>query len=263
MRIATSQLIFPPEASFRTCVEQARSHGYEGLEVRIRAQGELGLDAPESHFRDAVAYARDRGITLCSAVAGGAPDCTLADNDPALRRRCLDRHRQMLERAALLCVDTLLVIPGRVTPEVRYDAVYERTIEACRQLAPVARDAGVAIGIENVWNKFLLSPLEARRLFEEIGSDYIGLFFDVGNFVAWSYPEQWIELLGPRIKKVHFKDFNRREHRFVGLMQGDVDWPAVMRALRAAGYDDWVISEVDGVEQLGEVSRAMREIVAM
>jgi len=155
------------------------------------------------------------------------------------------------------------VIPGRVTPEVTYDAVYDRTVEACRTLAPTARDTGVAIGIENVWNKFLLSPLEARRLFEEIGSDHVGLFFDVGNFVAWSYPEQWISLLGSRIKKVHFKDFDRKAHRFVPLMQGDVDWPVVIRALRAVGYDDWVISEVDGPAELGEVSQAMSEILAL
>lgn len=262
MRIATSQLIFPRDASFRECVEAARRNGYEGLEVRIRAEGELGLDAPESTFRDAVAYARDQGITICSAVAGGS-DVSLAENDAAARERALSLHKQMLRRAALLGVDTLLVIPGRVTPEVRYDAVYDRTVEACRKLAPVARDTGVAIGIENVWNKFLLSPIEARRLFDEVGSDHVGLFFDVGNFVAWSFPEQWIDLLGSRIKKVHFKDFDRKAHRFVPLMQGDVDWPVVMRSLRAIGYDDWVISEVDGPAELGEVARAMREIVAL
>jgi hexulose-6-phosphate isomerase len=263
MRKATSQLIFPREAGFRECVEQARRHGYEGLEVRIRAEGELGLDAPESAFRDAVAHARDQGIAICSAVSGAAADCSLADNDPASRARALSLHERMLERAALLGVDTLLVIPGRVTADVRYDDVYARTVEACRRLAPTARDTGVAIGIENVWNKFLLSPLEAQRLFDEIGSDHVGLFFDVGNFVAWSYPEQWIALLGPRIKKVHFKDFDRKAHRFVGLMKGDVEWPAVMRELRAAGYDDWVISEVDGPAQLAEVSQAMSEILAL
>jgi L-ribulose-5-phosphate 3-epimerase len=262
MRKATSQLIFPREAGFRECVESARRSGYEGLEVRIRAEGELGLDAPESAFREASAFARDQGITICSAVAGGS-DVALAENDPAARDRALELHKQMLQRAAWLGVDTLLVIPGRVTPEVSYDAVYERTITACRQLAPTARDTGVAIGIENVWNKFLLSPLEARRMFEEIGSDHVGLFFDVGNFVAWSYPEQWIALLGPRIKKVHFKDFDRKSHRFVPLMKGDVDWPVVMRALRDVGYDDWVISEVDGPAELDEVSQAMREILAL
>jgi hexulose-6-phosphate isomerase len=262
MRIATSQLIFPREAGLKECVAGARQHGYQGLEVRIRAEGELGLDAPESAFRDAVAYARDQGITICSAVAGGS-DASLAENDAAARARALSLHARMLERAALLGVDTLLVIPGRVTPEVSYQAVYERTVEACRQLAPTARDAGVAIGIENVWNKFLLSPLEAKRLFEEIGSEHVGLFFDVGNFVAWSYPEQWIALLGPWIKKVHFKDFDRKSHRFVGLMQGDVDWPVVMRALRDAGYDDWVISEVDGPAELGEVSQAMNKILKL
>jgi hexulose-6-phosphate isomerase len=263
MRKATSQLIFPREAGFRECVEQAKRHGYEGLEVRIRAEGELSLDAPDSDFRDAVGFARDQGITICSAVAGAAGDCSLADNDPASRARALSLHERMLERAALLGVDTLLVIPGRVTPEVRYDHVYERTLEACRRLAPTARDTGVAIGIENVWNKFLLSPLEARRLCDEVGSDHVGIFFDVGNFVAWSFPEQWIAMLGARIKKVHFKDFDRKSHRFVGLMQGDVDWPVVMRTLREVGYDDWVISEVDGPPQLGEVSHAMSEILAL
>jgi len=133
-----------------------------------------------------------------------------------------------------------------------------------QQVAPAAKKAKVAVGVENVWNKFLLSPLEAKRFIEEVGSEYIGVYFDVGNFVPWAFPEQWIEMLGAGIKKVHFKDFKRRGHEFVPLLEGDVDWPAVMAVLRGIGYDTDVIQEVAGDEEgMKSTAAAMRKILAM
>ena len=132
-------------------------------------------------------------------------------------------------------------------PVVAYDVAYDRALEEIKKLAPVAEEYGVHIGIENVWNKFLLSPLEMRRFVDEVGSDYVGVYFDVGNVMYAGYPEQWIRILNKRIKKVHFKDYRRNPgglNCFVDLLSGDVDWKAVMAAFAEIGYDGWAAGEM-------------------
>ena len=129
---------------------------------------------------------------------------------------------------------------------------------------PLAEEMGAAIGLENVWNKFLLSPREARLFVDEIGSEWVGIYLDTANMMAYGYPEHWIRELGTRIKKVHFKDFRRSEHSFVNLLEGDTDWPAVMAELRAVGYDSTLIHEVGGSrEELIDLGARMRQIVAL
>lgn len=130
---------------------------------------------------------------------------------------------------------------------VPYDIAYDRAQEAVSQLARTAAEHKVNIGLENVWNKFLLSPLEMRNFIDEIGSPWVGSYFDVGNTLANGYPQHWISILGKRIKKVHFKDYRRQAgglHGFVDLLAGDVDYPVVVKALEAVGYDDYVIAEM-------------------
>ena len=120
------------------------------------------------------------------------------------------------------------------------------------------------MGVENVWNRFMLSPREAAQLVDEVGSDWVGIYLDTANMMAYGYPEQWIKALGARIKKVHFKDFARRDHKFTDLMDGDTDWPTVVAELRAIGYDDAVIHEVGGdFDAQCETANRMRQIVAM
>lgn len=168
--------------------------------------------------------------------------------------------RRQIDMAALLGVDCILVCPGTVGVDFRpedvvpdandvtffagseiidYDVVYQRSQEALKELAPYAQEKGVIIGIENIWNKFLLSPMEFRTFLDEIGSDYVGAFLDVGNMVLYGYPEHWIKILGHRIKKVHFKDYRRDAKGlagFVDLLAGDVDWVKVINAFEAVGY---------------------------
>jgi hexulose-6-phosphate isomerase len=156
--------------------------------------------------------------------------------------------------AKALGADTVLIVPGSVAvefvperPVVAYDVCWERGLAAMKRLAPVAEEAGVQIGVENVWNQFLLSPLEMRAFIDAVGSPYVGSYFDVGNVVYSGYPEQWIRILGKRIKKVHFKDYRRNPgglNCFTDLLSGDVNWPEVMRAFADIGYDDWTTGEM-------------------
>ncbi len=173
----------------------------------------------------------------------------------------------------------ILVVPGYVGcnfvehPEkIRYDIAYERAQDALSRLVPEAKAADVAIGIENVWNRFLLSPLETRRFLDEIGSDYVGMYLDVGNAVYIGYPEQWIEILGHRIKKLHMSDYRFDQAgigAFVDLFAGDVDFPAVAKAIAGIGYDDYITLEMlPNYKQFPEVSLyadkyAMNKIIEM
>ena len=156
--------------------------------------------------------------------------------------------------AKMIGAETILVIPGSVSVEfvpewgvVDYDVVWDRALEQMKKLAPIAAEYGVQIGLENVWNKFLLSPLEMRNFIDAVGSRWVGAYFDTGNVVFAGYPEQWIKILGKRIFKVHFKDYRRNPgglNAFVDLLAGDVDWKAVRAAFEAIGYDGWAAGEM-------------------
>jgi len=179
---------------------------------------------------------------------------SLTSNDGEERRRARDIARKMIDVASWLGADTILVVPGAVDvpwlpgfQPLRYDVVYERSLSALEELSAYAEEKRITIAVENVWNKFLLSPLEMRDFIDEIGSDFVGVYFDVGNVLLTGYPEHWIEILGPRIKRVHVKDFRKLGSglgTFVGLLQGDVDWGAVIRALRQVGYTGYLTAEL-------------------
>ena len=128
-------------------------------------------------------------------------------------------------------------------------------------MASEAEQFKVSIGLENVWNKFLLSPLEMKKLIDDIDSPYIGSYFDVGNVLINGYPEQWINILGKRIKKVHIKDYKLGtvpHEGFVGLLEGDVDFPRVLNALHNVGYDDYLIAEV--FSNSGDIDSEIRSV---
>ena len=148
-------------------------------------------------------------------------------------------------------MDTVLVVPGGVTPDVRYDVAYDRAGQFVADGLATARETGVAMGIENVWNKFLLSPLEMRAFVDQFNDPaHVGVYFDAGNILAYGYPQHWIRILGrERIKKVHVKDFDTNVGGYAGfrnLLQGNVPWAEVRAALEEIGYDDYVTAEVSG-----------------
>ncbi len=245
---------FPAGMGAKECIRLAKSAGFDGIELALAETGELSLSGGEKEALELKAYAKETGIELSSLASGLYWDYPLTSNDEAIRRKGLDVAKKQLETAAAIGVDTILLIPGAVGVDfipgaevVPYDVAYDRAQEAVSQLASIAAEHQVNIGLENVWNKFLLSPLEMRNFIDEIGSPWVGSYFDVGNTLANGYPEHWISILGKRIKKVHFKDYRRQAgglHGFVDLLAGDVDYPAVVKALEAVGYDDYVIAEM-------------------
>jgi hexulose-6-phosphate isomerase len=176
------------------------------------------------------------------------------DDDPAVRAAGIKTVCRALDVAATLEVPGVLIIPGYVglpwdpkAKPVRYDLAYERTRQALCELSPAAESLGVSLLVENIWNKFLLSPLEMRTLIDTVGSGRVGALLDTGNLIAFGYPDQWIRILGPRIKEIHLKDYRESAGGiggFVGLLEGDVNWPEVIAALNEIGYDGFLTAEV-------------------
>lgn len=243
-----------PKAPLAESFRLARDAGFEGVEVALAQEGEIGLKTAEHDLLAIRKNAEDLGLSLYSVSTGLFWDNWLTADDKAERERAKDIVRRQLETAKILGADTILVLPGCVNAEfadpakiVDYGTAYERSLEALTELKTDAEKMGVAIGLENVWNKFLLSPIEMRDFIDKIGSDFVGSYFDVGNVLYSGYPEHWIRLLGSRIKKVHFKDYRTAAgglHGFVDLLAGDVNYPAVVKALGEVGYDGWVSAEM-------------------
>jgi hexulose-6-phosphate isomerase len=160
----------------------------------------------------------------------------------------------MIDAAAAVGTDAVLVIPGAVDiffnpamPVVDYQDCMSRARDGIAAVLPAAEKAGVRMGIENVWNRFLLSPLELVRFIDQFESRFVGSYFDVGNVMLTGYPEQWIRALGKRIARVHFKDFKRAAGTvagFVDILSGDVNWPEVVAALKEVGYDGFCTAEM-------------------
>lgn len=245
---------FPAGTTVEQSIAIAKDAGFDGIELALEETGQLSLESSEKEILGYKQLAGDTGLELSSLASGLYWAYPPTSDSESVRTKAKDIIRKQLETAALLEVDTILVVPGAVgvdfipdAPVVAYDKAYDRALETFRELASEAEKLNVNIGVENVWNKFLLSPLEMRGFIDAVGSDYVGSYFDVGNVVYSGYPEHWIQILGSRIKKVHFKDYRRNAgglHGFVDLLAGDVDYPAVVRELEAIGYDSFVTAEM-------------------
>jgi len=239
---------------FAQAVAEAKALGYEGMEVCVFPEGPLSLDMSESDVAKLGKMLDSAGLAAASVTCGALWDNQLTSSDPARVTEGKRIVTRCLEIASQLGATGILVVPGSVEtfflPDgeiVQYDVALQRVEKAMKELAPVAEKNKVAIGIENVWNKMFMSPVEARDFVDKVGSEYVGWFFDVGNILAMGFPEQWIRILGKRIKKVHVKDFRKSVGTidgFVDLLEGDVNWPEVMKALKEVGYDDFLIAEM-------------------
>ena len=243
-----------PQGTIKENLILAQKAGFEGVELALNGEGELSLQSSEKEIAEIKKTADDLGLALPSLACSVAWDFRLSDDDEAIRQKAKDITRKQLETAKILGADTILLIPGAVNaifsnPEkkVAYSVVYDRAVEAINELKGYAEELQVSIGVENVWNKFLISPKEMCEFIDKFESDYVGAYFDVGNTLYCGYPEDWVRILGKRIKKIHFKDYREVAgglHGFVDLLAGDVNYPEVVKALGEIGYDGWVAAEM-------------------
>ncbi len=230
-------------ASILEKFQAAKQAGFEGIEAMSHAN------------RDEVLKARDAtGLVIPSVCNALHWKFLLSDPDPKVREQGVDALRLSLEDAKAYGADTVLLVPGRVSEVVSYDDCWKRTVEEIKKVVPYAEQLDVKIAIENVWNNFLLSPVEAAYYVDQFQSSKVGFYFDCGNILVYGWPEQWIKILGQRIAKVHIKEFSRKiadkQGKGAGfgvkLQEGDVNWPVVMKALDEIGYNNWTTIEQPG-----------------
>ncbi|MBR4072675.1 MAG: sugar phosphate isomerase/epimerase [Clostridia bacterium] len=251
------------------CFKLAQKYGFDGVELVLGNHGPVQFNSTEEDMKALRKKAEKYGLSCYSLVCDLCWDYSLTSDDETVRKKAEEIIAKQLEIASWLGCDTILALPGMVagltedSEVVPYHIAYDRALEAIRKLAPIAEKYKVKIGLENVWNKFLLSPLEMRDFIDKVGSEYVGAYFDVGNVVLNGYPEHWIDILSHRITKVHFKDFKRSIGTlggFVDILEGDVNYKAVIDSLRCNGYDGWVTAEVfpdaDKPEKVLEVNSA-------
>jgi hexulose-6-phosphate isomerase len=225
---------------------------------KMKAVKEAGFEGVEmdSHMnQDEVVRARDdTGLIIPSVCGAKHWNKPLSDPDPAVREEGLEALKQTLRDAKRYGASSVLLVPAVVNKKVSYNDAYTRSQAEIRKAIPLAEELGVKIAVENVWNHFLLSPLEAARYVDEFNSPAVGWHFDVGNVINYGWPEQWVRILGKRIQKLHIKEFSRTRRDKEGLwkgfevplLEGDDDWPAVMKALDDVGYSGWAMTEQSG-----------------
>jgi L-ribulose-5-phosphate 3-epimerase len=258
MKISASYWMFEggleAQKPITEAMQEAKKLGFDAIELAIAGAGVLTDQTTQAQCKEIVATAKKIGIEITSLASGENWTCSPTANDEKIRNKSIDFNRKALQIAQWLGTDAYLFVPGAVDvfflPDaevIPYDVCYQRASEAVRKILPAAEKTGVALCIENVWNKFLLSPLEMRDFIDGFGSRMVGAYFDVGNVLLTGYPEQWIRILGERIKRVHVKDFNRSAgtaEGFVDLLEGDVDFQTVKKALAEVGYDGYITAEM-------------------
>jgi L-ribulose-5-phosphate 3-epimerase len=240
----------------------------------IKAAGFDGVEM-NSHMKvEDVLHARNEsGLLIPSVCCAHHWQKPLSHPDPRVREESLESLKQALRDAKAYGASSVLFVCAVVNKEVSYAEAYKRAQEGIHKAIPLAEELDVKIACENVWNHFLLSPLEAARFVDEFKSPAVGWHFDVGNVLASGWPEQWIRVLGKRIQKLHIKEYSRKKQETEGprkgfdvdYLEGDNDWPAVMRALDEIGYNGWGTAEqrgADSAEGLKKLSEGMDKIFA-
>jgi L-ribulose-5-phosphate 3-epimerase len=267
-------VIFPADMPLATSFERAKNAGFDAIEIRTSDQ--ISLNTTPDEMKRVGDDAHKAGIAIASMwVSRPLVDNPINSPDPAVRARGVEAIEKSAALAALAGCGALLIYPARLGSGAKFQIgsqdTWDRVTDAFRQAIPAAERARVILTPENVWNKFLLSPLEMRAFVDQFHSPWLQTHFDIGNVMQYGYPQDWILTLGSRIKRVHVKDYkvsSRSEQgHFVGLLEGDVDWKAVMAALVKVDYHGFLSPEIghdaNDPDQLKKVSLALDKILAL
>jgi hexulose-6-phosphate isomerase len=230
----------------------------------MKATGPLTGEASDADLAAIVDLSRENGLPITSLTVN---HCTgnLLDSGEA-QQRSIEETEFGLRAAAKLGAPVILHTLGRFSADLYYDDAYRNAVDSLKKLAATAEKLDVSIAFEFVWNGFLFSPMEVRRFLDEIGSDHVGFYFDPGNMAVFQFPQHWVRIIGSHIKRVHLKDWKGRalNGEWTPLLEGEVDFKAVMCELRNAGYAGPLISEVaPSLASFDDTAQTMRKIVAM
>ena len=249
--------MLPEKLSVADRFKLARDSGFEVIQAPT---------TPDAKQADEIKAAADgSGVRVDSVMNMAHWKYPLSSADPAVVEKSMEGMRTSLHNAKLWGCDAVLLVPAVVNPQTSYKDAWTRSQKQIRRLLPLAEELKIVIAIEEVWNKFLLSPLEMRAYIEEFKHPLIRAWFDVGNVVLYGYPQDWIHTLGGTIAKVHLKDFKRSENGYawVNLGEGDIDWPAVRQAFADVGYHGTAIAELEHGDEayLRDVSKRIDRLL--
>jgi hexulose-6-phosphate isomerase len=233
--------MLPKELGYLDKFTLAVEVGFQGVEI-----GTVSDQAVAAEIKEAAGKA---GLTIHAVMNADHWRYPLSSADPEVVNKSVAGMETSLRNARLWGAGVVLLVPGVVNPETSYGDAWKRSQKVVKErILPMAADLKIVVGIEEVWNKFLLSPLEMARYVDEFMSPWVKAYLDVGNMLFYGYPQDWIRTLGARICRVHVKDFklDRRESRYswTNLGEGDVDWPTVRAALAEVKYEGWVTTEI-------------------
>jgi L-ribulose-5-phosphate 3-epimerase len=261
IRMAIEYNMLPKGLSILQGFQLAKDCGYEQIECPT---------APNQADAEAMKAASEKvGLPIHSVMNLAHSKYPFSSSDPAVVEKGLEGARTSIRNAHLWGASTVLLVPGVVNAQTSYKDVYVRSQAQIRKLIPLAEELNVTLAIEEVWNKFLLSPLEFARYIDEYNSPQIRAYFDVGNVVLYGYPQDWIRTLGKRIVKLHIKDFSLQRDkvtgdsvsRWVSPGDGDIDWTAIYTALQEISYQGSATLELSSGD--GDYLKEMRRRFAL
>ncbi|HSK10203.1 MAG TPA: sugar phosphate isomerase/epimerase family protein [Vicinamibacterales bacterium] len=235
--------MLPKELGYLERFQLAREVGFEGIEI-----GTISEPAVAEEIRDASTKA---GLPIHSVMNADHWRFPFSSADPGVIAKGITGMETSLRNAKLWGAGAVLLVPGVVDAQTSTRDAWTRSQQVIKErVLPLAQELKVVVGIENVWNKFLLSPLEMARYVDEFNSPWVKAYLDVGNMLFYGFPQDWVRTLGDRIVRVHVKDFKleRGKGQFFwrNLGEGDVEWPEVRKALADVGYKGWVTTEING-----------------
>ena len=276
MRKAIGDNMIPKGWGFEAGVALVKQSGFDGIELGLGDMPWFQMGTSDSEVRDLRRKIADAGLVVSNVSTGLHWATPLSARDPAVRARAARIVEREIETAVLLGTDAILVVAGLVTEEVPYNEVYQRCVEVLQPLGETAARAGVKIGCENcnAEQRFLLSPREFWQFLNDVNRPAVGIHLDVGNIHETGFAEQWIEIHGPRITRMHVKDVMKHRGRcgdqsvYTNLFLGDNNWPAIRAALTKVGYDGWLVAEMEARyryapdQQFYDTARAMDRLIA-
>jgi hexulose-6-phosphate isomerase len=250
--------MLPKSLAALDAFQLAKDCGFEEIECPTTPE--------QSKAEEMLDASKKTGLRIHSVMNQAHWSYPLSSPDPSVVEKSLEGMHMSLQNAKLWGADTVLLVPAVVNAEISYAQAWERSQRQIRKLLPIAQESKIVIGIEEVWNKFLLSPLEFARYIDSFESPYVKAYFDVGNVAISGYPQDWIHVLGKRIVKLHIKDFKFEKNvaSWVGLKEGQIDWHAVHASLEAIGYKGTATVELSGGDgdYLKDVNRRFEQILS-
>src|SRR5436309_6182005 len=275
MKKSIGDNMIPKGWSFERGLELIKKAGYDGVELWLGDVPWFQMETTDTQVRELGRKVANAGLVVSNVSTGLHWELPLSARGSKARERGMKIVERQIETAQLLGSDAILVVAGLVTEEVPYNEVYQRCVDAMKQLAPTAERARTKIGCENCNSeqRFLLTPREFTTFLDDVNSPWVGIHLDVGNIHDTGFAEQWIEMHGPRITRIHLKDVSKHRGRcgdqsvYTNLFLGDNNWPAIRAALTKVGYDGWLIAEMEARyryapdQQFSDTAQAMDRLI--